>query len=196
VRIAILFVLAVTSSYAHADLRTQLHVGGGLEGGMITREPRPDGVMEGGLLVEALLPGRNWGFGASAEVIGRLTDIGAREEAKFDFTVRFATKNRKARFGFGVGARAMLFDTDGSSEVVNGYDFMHIDGSFEIAGWNVSPAMHVGIDFYYAWTFGCYIDTVTGQALGDTLPPMKHVRCGDTMTTTYTGGFATSVRWR
>lgn len=190
-----LAVLFVTST-AHAELRAEVHVGGGLEGGMITGKPRPDGVAEAGLLVEGLLPGRDWGFGASAEAIGRLADTGAREESKFDITMRFARPDRRFRFGVGVGVRAMLLDHDGASEIVNGYDFIHLDGTIAIASWSVTPAVNVGVDFYYAWTMGCYSDTVSVPSVGDMLPPQKHVRCGDTITTTYTGGFATSVRWR
>ncbi|GEM_PF-4694277 len=190
-----LAVLFVTST-SHADLRAEVHLGGGLEGGMITGKPRPDGVAEAGLLVEGLLPGRNWGFGASAEAIGRLANTGAREESKFDVTVRYARPDRRFRFGVGVGVRAMLLDQDGASEIVNGYDFIHLDGSIAIASWSVTPAMTVGVDFYVAWTMGCYSDVVSVMPSGDVLPPQKHVRCGDTITTTYTGGFATSVRWR
>lgn len=54
---ALLIVLALVAP-ASADLRWGVHLGGGLEGGLITGEPRPDGVMEAGTSVEALLPAR------------------------------------------------------------------------------------------------------------------------------------------
>lgn len=192
-RIALLLVVALTSPAA-ADLRWGVHMGGGLEGGLITGEPRPDGVAEAGMTVSTLLPDRNWGFGLGIESVGRLTSrYDAAEEIKLDLTVRWATANRRVRGGVGAGLRAMTFDDQGPT--VMGIDLTRFDTEVEMAHWTVGNAL-MSVDFYFSWTFGCYHDDYELMPVGDMKPATREVRCGDTITTTYVGGLQTSVTWR
>ena len=183
---------ALLTSRAHADLGAEVHAGGGLEGGTITRAPRPDGVAEAGALVEVLLPGRNWGFGARIDSVGRYTNIGARSESRVDVTWRYARPDRRVRVGVGIGVRSLQLD----DRTIRGADLVHLDGAFTIARWSITPALTAGIDVYLAWTTGCYRGEVTEPRVGDMRPATRTVACTDTLTTTYTGGIATSVRWR
>jgi hypothetical protein len=187
-----LIVLAITSSTAFAEVRVEAHLGGGLEGGLMSAALRPDGVAETGVRVSALLPGRSWGFGLSAERIGRLTPrTGMHDESKYDATIVWARTD--AWIAVGVGVRTLHYDHDATSDLVNGYDFIHMAGAKSFASWESAHHTRISIDGYVAWTFGLYLDTVHGEAVGDMAPPEKDV---GGMTTAYTLGFATSVTWR
>ena len=177
------------------DLGWGVHLGGGLEGGLITREPRPDAVAEAGMSVELLLPGRSWGVGFTAEAVERLTDIGASEEMKLDVSWRLATKDRRLRFGLGGGIRRLTYED--MAETVRGYDLVRLDMSATFARWDVAAVgATAALDFHVAWTFGCYRDTLRGEPVGDQPAPMREIACLDTITTTTIIGFGTSIRWR
>jgi hypothetical protein len=164
-----------------------------MEGGMITGEPRPDGVAEAGMTVSAQVPGRSWGFGASVEAVGRLTSrFDAAEEVKLDVTWRWSAANGRARGGLGGGARVLTLDT---GQTIRGIDLTRLDLEVEAARWTVA-ATRVSVDFYVSWTFGCYHDDYQVMPAGDAKAETRAIRCGDTITTTYVAGFQTSVSWR
>lgn len=185
-RIALLVLLL--TSMAFADGRLAINTAGGLEGGTITGKPRPDAVLEVGGLVE-WYPSGNVGLGATTTVVKRLTDTGRYEELRFDPTLRYARPDRKYRFGVGIGLRRQTDAESGA--VIRGYDFLYLDGAIRMVG-----TEHFSLDFFYAWAFGCYSDTITLPAMGDVLAPKREVRCTDAMSTTYTVGIATSMSWR
>lgn len=75
-------------SSASAEVNWGVHIGGGIEGGTISNEPRPDGIVEAGTIVEYLLPKRNWGFATIVEQVARQTDgYNQREEIKAEISI-------------------------------------------------------------------------------------------------------------
>jgi len=195
VRIAIALVLAL-SSPAIAEVRAGVHMAGGLEGGLITGAAHPGGVAEAGMSLEALIPGWSWGGGFSIESVGRTSSqFMSAEEIKIDATWRWASKNRKVRGGVGGGLRVLTFGEGAAARSVSGIDLTRIDASMEGAHWQVGSA-RVAVDFYVAWTFGCYSDTYTAMPVGDMKPRTIDVRCGETITTAYVFGLKTTVGWR
>lgn len=64
--------------------------------------------------------------------------------------------------------------------------------------WTIPEARTaISIEGYFAWTFGCYSDTVEqAPIVVDTMPTSRSIRCADTITTSYVGGIQTAVRWR
>lgn len=192
----LLLVLTAATSEVRADLRVGVHLGGGVEAGLITGKPRPDAVSEAGLSVEAFLPGRWWGVGFTAEAVGRLTDIRADEEAKLDVSFRWKYPRARARGGVGVGARLATLDRgDGMTEAIHGYDLIRFDTAFELARWELARGPTISLDGRIAWTFGCYRDQVTRPPVGDMVAPTRDLACTDTITNTYVFGIGTSVRW-
>ena len=196
----LLALLLAAPTIAHADLRADVHVGGGLEGGPVSGVARPDGVAAAGLGIDGLLPGRDWGFGVNIDAVGRLTSrFDPQEEATFDALWRYATPDRRFRTGVGGGLRVLSFAPEPRrpAETVLGMDLVRIDLGLQLARWEVTEVgASVGVDFYFAWTFGCYSGTRHDAAVGDMRPVAHELRCGDTITTTYVAGLQTSMSWR
>ena len=148
---------------------------GGLEGGLISGEPRPDAVAEGGLAIEALLPDRSWGFGLAIETVGRLTSqFDASEELKVDATVRWGRPDGRMRGGIGAGLRQLTLDEPGR-RTIRGVDLMHVDFDVDAARWSAGDAT-IAVGLHVAWTFGCYSGTYAQMPGGDATPVMRYRR--------------------
>jgi hypothetical protein len=168
---------------AHADARVDAHLGGGLEGGTITRKARPDAVAEVGLAGEWIVPGHSVGIGAALETIARPGhDLAEYEEAKLDLLLRIEGAH-STRFGVGAGLRMLTPEPiDGEAQpAMWGVDFIHLDSATPLA-----RTGGLGIEGYFAWTMGCYL----GRSAQMTERPqmLREVSCGDTLTTTYVVG--------
>ena len=185
-------------SSASAEVHWGVHIGGGIEGGTISNEPRPDGIVEAGTIVEYLMPKRNWGFAAIVEQVARQTDgYNQREELKADLLVRFASSNRKFRFGVGAGIRSITQQKDlerPQQTNLPGLDIFRIDGSRTLIGWQPAPiAPTLLLEAYGSWTIGCY----SRDAQFDTNEMQtRAIGCGDTLTTAYVFGIRTTATWR
>lgn len=187
---------------ARADTVWQLHAGGGLEGGMISGQPHPGGVAESGMIVEAILPDGTWGIGASLDAIARTSSrLADGEEIKADLMLRFASRDRRFRFGAGAGLRLLAVkppvEDPHRDDTIRGYDLMRLDVSGRFASWKpIDRGPRISLEGYFSWTFGCYRDTVTTPAVGDMLPTSRSIGCVDTITSAYVLGLATSFEWK
>ena len=183
-------------SSASAEVNWGVHIGGGIEGGTISNEPRPDGIVEAGTIVEFLLPKRNWGFAAIVEQVARQTDgYDQREEIKADLLVRFASSNHTYRFGVGAGLRWITQDLDQlRPSSLPGVDIFRIEGSRTLVGWQPAALAPVlALEAYGSWTIGCY-DRNTQTAANEM--QTRAIGCGDTITSAYVFGIRTSASWR
>ncbi len=182
---------------ATAEVLGGVHIGGGVEGGTISRLPRPDGIVEAGLIVEYMLPKRAWGFAAIVEHVARQTQgYDQKAEIKADLLVRFATANRTFRFGVGAGLRWITQDLDEvQRSELRGLDIFRIDGSRTIVGWqpNAPGVPKLLLEAYGSWTLGCY--DRNARIDGDVMPT-RAISCGDTLTSAYVVGIRTTVTWR
>ncbi|HSD90637.1 MAG TPA: hypothetical protein VLB44_24100 [Kofleriaceae bacterium] len=178
-----LLLVSCLCAVAHADARLDAHLGGGLEGGTITRKPRPDAVAEVGLAGEWILPGRRVGVGAALETIARPGhDLAQYEEGKLDMMLR-VRGDHDSHFGIGAGLRTLTPEpVDGQAQPsMWGVDFIHLDASLPLA-----RRGHMGVAAYFAWTMGCYLGR--GEQMTERPQMLREVTCGDTMTTTYVVG--------
>lgn len=197
-RLAIALLLTLGTSTVHADVRWDVHAGAGMEGGLISGALRPDGVAQAGTAAEVLLPVRDWGFGVNLEAVARLTSrFDAAAETTLDLMWRYARPDRAFGFGVGAGVRQLTFapDKGGTAESVYGVDLVRLDLHGRIASWSTGTTS-LGLDLYFAWTFGCYSGTRNAAPSGDMLPPPRDVSCVGTITSTYVGGVETSVVWK
>ncbi|MBA3819367.1 MAG: hypothetical protein H0X17_10780 [Deltaproteobacteria bacterium] len=194
-------VLLAAVSLAEAEVRLDLHVVGGIEGGVITGEPRPDAVAEAGLAAGMLLPGRNWGLGVALDAVGRHTErFGASEELKLDVLVRFASRDRRFHWALGAGVRELAIARErGPASRLGGVDLFRLMFDVQLA--RSAPARGFGgavvsLDLHAGWTFGCYAGELVLPPVGDMVPPRRTIDCVDTITTAYVAGLQTSVRWQ
>jgi hypothetical protein len=130
--------------------------------------------------------------------VGRMTSsIDRSEEAKVDVTWRWATRDRRAHGGVGAGLRVLTIGApEEHAQTVMGIDMIRLDADFRIAQWTPARAPAIGLDVYWAWTFGCYSDSYEQKAVGDMAPVRRELQCTDTITTTTVVGLRTSVSWR
>lgn len=182
---------------ASAEAFWGVHVGGGIEGGTITKLARPDGIVEAGIIAEYLLPKRAWGVAATVEQVARqTTGYHQKQEIKADLLVRFATANHKFRFGFGAGLRWASQDVDQiQPRTLRGLDILRFDMSHTIVAWHpaVSAAPTLALDGYFSWTIGCY--GRDARTDGDVMLTPA-VGCRDTITNAYVVGIRTTAAWR
>ncbi len=181
-------------SHAHADLNWGVHIGGGIDGGMITNAARPDGIAEAGTMVEWILPHRTWGFAGFVEQVARQTEsLDQKEELKIDVLFRYALPSRTFRFGFGAGMRVL---TPHEAKSVSGLDLFRLEGSRNIVTWHpaVAPAMPtLQLEGYFSWTVGCY--QRASMSDGETMPT-QGISCSDTLTSAYVFGLRTTAHWK
>lgn len=183
-------------SNASAEVNWGVHIGGGIEGGTISNEPRPDGIVEAGMIFEYVVPKRDWGFAAIVEQLARQTDgYSQREEIKADLLVRFASSNHKFRFGVGAGIRWITQDlTQLRPSNLPGVDIFRIDGSRTMVGWQPSAiAPLLSLAAYGSWTIGCYD---RAAQIDDNQMQTRAIGCGDTLTSAYVFGIRTTATWR
>lgn len=191
VRISIVLASLLASVCAHANVRLELHAGGGLEGGLIQGAPRPDALAEAGAGVEWLLPGRSWGLGAVYERVHRLSSgvpIDAEHKLDLLFRARLGRDGR-GRIGVGAGVRwlAVAGGTDRPASTLRGLDLLRMGVELPIA--RVGRA---SIDFYFAWTFGLYNGEIYRTRSGD----MPHATREVTLISSgYVAGLQTSIGW-
>jgi hypothetical protein len=189
--------IAVTPvSSASADVNWGVHIGGGIDGGTISHEVRPDGIVEAGTIVECLLPKRNWGFAAIVEQVARQTDsYDQREEIKADLLVRFATPNHKFRLGVGAGMRWITQDLDQlRPSTLRGVDIFRIDSSRSVVDWQpTGVAPNLALEIYGSWTIGCYNRDAQTDA---NEMKTRAIGCGDSITSAYIFGIRTTASWR
>lgn len=69
-------------------------------------------------------------------------------------------------------------------QTVMGVDLFRLDIDVAIARWTPPRAPTIGLDVYFAWTFGCYSDRYAEKPVGDMQPVSRAVDCTDTITTT------------
>ncbi len=186
------------SRTAAAQVHWGVHVGGGIEGGTISNEPRPDDIIEAGTIVEYLLPKRNWGFAAIVEQVARQTEgYDQHEELKADLLVRFASSNHKSRFGLGAGIRSITQEKNleqSQQTHLPGLDIFRIDASHTLVGWQPAPvAPTLLLEAYGSWTIGCY---ARNSQIDHNELPTRAIGCGDTLTTAYVFGIRTTATWR
>jgi len=173
----------VLCAVAHADARLDAHLGGGLEGGTITRKARPDAVAEVGLAAEWIVPKHSVGIGAALETIARPGhDLAQYEEAKLDLMLRIRGP-KDSQFGVGAGMRMLAPEpVDGEAQpTMWGIDFIRLDSATPLA-----RSGHLGVDAYFAWTMGCYV--TRSDVVMERPQMLRGVTCGDTMTSTYVVG--------
>ena len=161
-----------------------MHVGGGLEGGLITGEPHPGTVAELGAGIDYLLEGKQWGFGAVIERVARTqSELPIASEHKLDLLVRFTHAKRKFRGAIGVGLRRLRVDgdLDRPASTLRGFDLFRMGMDIPITG---------GLEFYFAWTFGLYRGEVYRERTGDMPYTMRDA---STMTTSYVLGLQGAI---
>ena len=181
-RIAFL-VLLVTAGVTHAEGRVGVHLGGGMEGGLITGKPRPDVVGELGVSADWIPSGHAVGVGLSFDRVARPLDF--ESEHTLDLMARFRTK-KDSVLGIGMGVRWL--DPGGGEPSWFGYDWIRMDSTLPLA-----RGKRGAIDAYVRWTFGCYVSHTDEMP---ERPQLVHdVHCGDTMTTTYVVGLQASLNW-
>ena len=157
-------------SVAHADVRLEAHVAGGLEGGLIQGEDHPDAVSEMGVGASWFAPSWKWGLGVVVERVDRrASDLPVASEYKLDAMVRFGKRDEFA-FGFGGGIRklAVAGEEDRPGSTLWGLDLLRYNFDVRVA--RVGP---VGIDVYFAWTLGMYMGEVYGARSGDMPYPVR-----------------------
>lgn len=182
----ILLLLVLLSSFVYADARFVLHGGGGIEGGVISGKPRPDGVAEVGLGLDLLPAGKRWGLGVVGErVVRPNAEVDIASEHKLDLLVRIASGRVVGGIGMGVRRLVTKGDLERPAATVWGYDLIRVDAAFELA-----RAGRLGIDFYFAWTFGLYRGELYEARVGDMPYPTRDFT---TISTAYILGLATSI---
>jgi hypothetical protein len=175
VRIVII-VLLVTAGVARADANLGVHLGGGLEGGLISRKARPDAVGELGMSADWIPAGRSVGVGIAFDRVARPLDI--ESEHTLDLMVRIRAKNSSI-IGVGMGVRWL--DPGGGAPGWFGYDWIRWDTTMPL-----TRGAHAGVDAYIRWTLGCYV-THTDE-MPERPQLARDVGCVDTLTTTYVVG--------
>lgn len=183
----VLVMLCLLAATARAEVVWGVQLGGGLEGGMITGAPRPDGVAEAGMILE-LLSGTT-GVGVTVDDIGRMTKrFDDSDEIKVDLMIRWGTPDGRLRLGVGGGLRAI--EQPGVA-TIHGYDALRLDVSGRLGRWKQTR-----LDGYFSWTVGCYSDSYATPGEGDAAPAMHEVGCLDSFSTTYVIGLRTSLTSR
>jgi hypothetical protein len=181
VRIAIIVLLVTSASVADADGNFGVHLGGGMEGGLITGKPRPDVLGELGLAADWIPAGHDVGVGAAFDRVARPLDI--ESEHTVDLLVRVRGKHDSV-IGFGMGVRWL--DPGGGQPSWFGYDWFRLDATMP-----ATRNKHASVDFYVRWTIGCYVSH--GGEMAERPQLVRDIHCGDTLTTSYVVGIQASL---
>ena len=179
--------LLLLCSVAHADVRLDAHVGGGLEGGLIQGKARPDRVGEVGAGVAYFGPAKRWGLGLVLERVERPeADLPIGAEYKLDALVRFTNRDNSFVGGAGAGIRKLTVagDEQRRGSTLWGVDLLRMNLELRLA--RVGP---VSVELYFAWTFGLYVGEVYGQRYGDMAYPVRDYQ---TIASSYVLGLQTS----
>jgi len=183
--VRVLLLVVLLSSSAHADGRFDVHVGGGLEGGLIQGEPQPGLIAELGVGADYFAPDRKWGLGVVLERVGRRTaDVSIAHEHKLDVVFRITHPKNRCIGGVGMGIRQLSIDA-GKASTVWGVDLARM--TFELP---LARAGRVGVQFYFTWTFGLYHGELYGERFGDMPYPTKDYT---TIASSYVLGLQTSI---
>ena len=174
-------VLLITTGVAHADANLGVHLGGGMEGGLITGKPRPDVLGELGVSADWIPDGRIVGIGVTFDRVARPLDI--ESEHTLDLEARCRARN-DSRVGVGMGIRWL--DPGGGQPSWFGYDWIRFDATIP-----ATRGAHASVDFYVRWTFGCYVSH--GNEMAERPQLVRDVSCGDTLTTSYVVGIQASL---
>jgi hypothetical protein len=182
--------LLVVPSFALAEVRVAVHVGGGAEAGTILKEAKPTLAAELGVSASYVPSGKAWGVGLVLERVERReVNVEIADEIKLDVMFTILAKHG-ARFGVGFGARQLDVPGEGvmrPASTVRGIDVMRMAAEFQLV--RFGP---VGIDAYFSWTFGAYFGEVYNTRVGD-MP--YTTRDYTSLTNTYIGGLGTSMTW-
>ena len=170
-------------SPAYADARFDVHVGGGLEGGMIQGKARPDALAELGVGADYFGP--KYGIGVVLERVSRPSaGVEIATETKLDVLARLRVPKKRFVAGIGMGVRRLSIDGEKDSTVW-GVDLFRMMYDFELA-----RTGRVSISIYFAWTFGLYRGEIYGERFGDMpYPTMDY----GTIANSYVLGLQTSI---
>jgi hypothetical protein len=177
--------LVVFSSLAVAETRLGVHAGGGIDAGLISGKPHPDGVAEAGLSIEQSLSERG-GLALVLERVGRMHRLEpTASEVKVDLVMRGRTGRWSG--GGGLGLRRMTIEgsPDRPESKLWGADLLRLDLVCRLA-----RVGRVEVNVYFAWTFGVYIGEIYKDRVGDMAYP---TRDASTMTSAYVFGLQTAV---